>query len=308
MVDFSGVLSRLPTRADVLAAADRVPRGRDAASPFVAGDTVGRAAAVVADVVASGMSASVQYLAVEGIVGPARLAAFQTIEALANEDLGHGNDLAVDPVALGLGSTPTASVRTNLAAICAAADEAGLTVTLLGALHDDVAGVLELHASLRDEFPDLGVTVAANLLRSESDCLDLAGAGSRVRLVRRSGPEPASFALTRGHEVDLAYVRCLRILMGGGARTTIATHDPTLVDIADALATRAERETGHQSYQFRLGVLTEQAEELAAAGASVSILVPFGPAWAEYVSSHIALRPASVGAALRAAVAGGADR
>ena len=294
MVDFSGVLSRLPTRADVLAAADRVPRGRDAASPFVAGDTVGRAAAVVAGVVASGMSASVQYLAVEGIGGPARLAAFQTIEALANEDLGHGNDLAVDPVALGLGSTPTASVRTNLAAICAAADEAGLTVTL--------------HASLRDEFPDLGVTVAANLLRSESDCLDLAGAGSRVRLVRRSGPEPASFALTRGHEVDLAYVRCLRILMGGGARTTIATHDPTLVDIADALATRAERETGHQSYQFRLGVLTEQAEELAAAGASVSILVPFGPAWAEYVSSHIALRPASVGAALRAAVAGGADR
>ena len=46
---------------------------------------------------------------------------------------------------------------------------------------------------------------------------------------------------------------------------------------------------------------------LAAAGAAVSILVPFGPAWAEYVSSHIALRPASVGAALRAVI-GGTDR
>ena len=308
MVDFSGVLSGLPTRADVLAAADRVPRGKQAASPFVAGDTVGGAAAAVADVVAGGMSASVQYLAVPQIVGPARLAAFQTVEALAGEDLGHGNDLAVDPVALGLGLAPSASVRADLAAICAAASDGGLPVTRTEVAHDDTAGVLELHASLRDEFPDLGVSVAANLLRSESDCLDLAAGGTRVRLVRRSGPEPASFALTRGHEIDLAYVRCLRILMGGGARTTIATHDPILVDIADALATRAERESGHQSYQFRLGVQPQQAEELAAAGAAVSILVPFGPAWAEYVSTHIALRPASVGAALRAAVIGGTDR
>ena len=45
--------------------------------------------------------------------------------------------------------------------------------------------------------------------------------------------------------------------------------------------------------QVFVGDPAEQAEELAAAGASVSILVPFGPAWAEYVSSHIALRPAS---------------
>lgn len=306
MVDFSAVLNRLPKRQDVLAAADRMPRGRDAASPFVAGETVGGAVHVVAEVVASGMTAAVQYLAVPGIVGPARLSAFQEIEALANEDLAEGNDLMLDPEALGLGSSGIDAVRADLAAICAAARDAGLTVSLLGVEHDQVADALGLQAALRGEFPDLGVTIAANVLRSESDCLDLADSGSRVRLVRRVAAEPAAVALTRPHEIDLAYVRCLRLLMTGGARTTIATHEPTLVDIADALVTRSER--GGQGFQFRLGVLTEQARELVATGCAVSILVPYGPAWAEYVATHIALRPASVGAAVRAAIAGGTQR
>ena len=307
MVGFDAVLKRLPKRQDVLATADRVPRGRDAASPFVAGDTVARAVEVVEAVVAEGMSASVQYLAVPGIVGPARLSAFQDIEALANEDLAEGNDLMLDPVALGLGSSSASTVRADLAAICAAAGEAGLTVTLDGVRHDDVAEALGLYAALRAEFPALGFTVAANLMRSEADCLDLAGTGARVRLVRRVAPEPAAVALTRAHEVDLAYVRCLRLLTGGGAHTTVATHDATLVDIAEALAVRSER-PGQLGFQFRLGVLPDQAAELAAAGAAVSVLVPYGPAWAEYVTAHIALRPASVGAAVRAAIAGGAER
>lgn len=304
-VPFNAVLSRLPGRAQVLAAADRLPRGRDAVSPFVAGEGVGEAVDAVAEVVAAGMTATVQYLGNPEVTGLARLADVQVVEALANEDLAEGNDVLVDLPALGLGTASRTAVRADLAALCAAAGEVGLTVTIGGVGHELVESALAVHAALVGEFPDLGMTLPANLHRSEGDCLDLAERRSRVRLIRRETDEPADVALSKSHEIDMAYVRCLRLLLVQGARTTVATHDPTLLEIAEALGTRAGLTPEQFGYQFRRGVASEMAAELAATGAAVSIVVPFGPSWAPYVADRIALRPAAVTAALRAAIVGG---
>lgn len=293
------VLGRIPSRDDVLDAVDRMSWAKEAATPFVAGDSVAGALSVVADVAATGMAASVCYLPERNAPGMVRLVAFQAIEAMGDADLAEGNDLCLDPVGLGLGTSAANTLRADVAALAAAAAEVGMSVTLDGVPHDLVAETVELRAALAPEFPDIGMTVSANLLRSETDCLDLAAAGARVRLLRRGTQEPAGVAHTRGHDVDKAYVRCLRRLTEG-ARTIVATHDPTLLEIAAALADRADSEPG-LGYQFRLGMVGEQAHELAAAGAPVSVLVPFGPDWAGYVARHVTLRPSAVGAALRAA-------
>ena len=298
-----GLRIRIPGRRDVAGALDRLPAARVAVSPFVAGESVASAVAAVGEVMSRGMSASVLYLPTAEALGTARLADMQVISALADEDLSEGTDLTLDLAALGLGTTSAEALRTDVAAVAGAAAAAGMTVTLAGLAHDQVDTVLRLRSELAAEYPDLGVTLGANLLRSEGDCVDLAAAGARVRLVKREADEPAGVAFVRPHDVDKSYVRCLRALMAG-APTTVATHDTRLIEIAAALAARSDRDPGHFGYQFRRGLRDEQAAELVATGASVSILVPFGPDWPTYVATRIALTPSAVGQAVRAAVSG----
>lgn len=307
MVDFGAVLRRIPTRAEVVGSIDQLALARDAASPFVPGESVGSAVEAVREAAESGMSASVLYLPLPDAQEAARVASLQVIEALAIEDLSVGTDLAVDPVALGLGRVGEQTLRSELARLCAAAARAGMTVTFTSVSHDLVEPVLALRDVLVAEVPDVGVTLTANLHRTEGDCLDLARSGARVRLLRREVAEPSGVAFTDPHEIDRAFVRCTRLLMDSGARPVIATHDQRLLDIAGALAERAERTPDECTFQFRRGVAEARAAELVAAGAAVSILVPFGPDWAAYVARWIAMRPSSVGKAVGAAI-GRSDR
>lgn len=302
MVDFSGLLARMPSRNSIASALEQAPATRSAASPFVPGETVASAVTAVEGVERSGMSASVAYLPDPQALAACLLVHMQTIEALDSAGLAQGADLMVDMAALGLsrGADP-ASAAADLAILCAAAEEVGMSVTLDEVAHEYVNSTLSIHASLAGEHLDLGVTIAANLLRSEADCGDLARAGARVRLVRGVA-QPHGLAHAPAHEVDKAFIRCLRLLMGVGARTIVATHDPTLIEIATAVAVRSGREPGHHSFQFRLGVRPEAAADLVSTGSQVGILVPFGPDWARYMSRRIALKPNSVGRAARAAL------
>lgn len=302
MAQFGSVLRRLPNRESILAAIDRIPVAREAVSPFVPGETVAAAVAAVADVVAAGMSASVTYLPAADAEGTCLLAYMQAIEALDEDHVAEGNDLTVDLVALGLGEASRAAVAADVAALCGAATRVGMTVTFAGLPASAVDDALAIHAQLIADHPDLGFTVAANLFRSEGDCLDLAAVGARIRLIKREANESVAVAFTRPNEVDKAYVRCMRILMARGARTIVATHDSRLIEIAAALAERSDRDPGHHCYQFRRGVIADRAVELVAAGAAVSILVPYGPDWATYMSRRIALKPSSVSQVARAAV------
>jgi proline dehydrogenase len=307
MVDFKGLRLRILQREDLAGTLERVPAARGAVSPFVAGESVASAVAAVGEVMGRGMAASVLYLPLQDSQGAARVADMQVISALDDEDLSDGTDLILDLVALGLGRTSSEALATDVAAVCSAASKVGMSVTLAGLSHDHVPVALRLRAELADEFPALGVTLGANLLRTEADCLDLAAAGARVRLVKREAPEDSGVAFTKAHDVDKSYVRCLRTLMSG-ARTVVATHDQRLIEIAAALAERSDRDPGHYTYQFPRGLLDDLAAELVAAGAPISILVPFGPDWPTYVATRLALTPGAVGQAVRAATGGGGEK
>jgi proline dehydrogenase len=306
MLDISGVLRRLPSVDAVSSAIDRLPAARQAASPFVAGDSVASAVAGVAEAMAAGMTASVLYLPTAQARGAARLVHMQVIEALSGQDLSEGNDLAVDLGDLGLGrGIDGDALQSELAALCSAAGAAGMTVTFMGLRHPHVGEALAVFSDLVDSFPDLGFTVAANLLRSEGDCIDLADWGARVRLIRREWAEPGHVAFTAAHDIDRAFVRCARVLIGGGARVVVSAHDPTLVEITSALVLRDEAGPDRHSHQFRRGLVGEQAAELAATGGAVAVLVPFGPDWPTYVAHHITPTLSTLGQAARAAAGRG---
>jgi proline dehydrogenase len=182
----------------------------------------------------------------------------------------------------------------NVRTICHAARNAGTTVTLDMEDHTTTDATLGTLRELRKDFPETGAVLQAYLHRTEADCRDLAYEGSRVRLCKGAYNEPESVAFQAKHEVDLSYVRCLKVLMAGQGYPMIASHDPRMVDIAGALATRNGRAQGTYEYQMLYGIRPDEQRRLAEAGEKVRVYVPYGEEWYGYLMRRLAERPSNL--------------
>ena len=281
------------------------PLTRAVVDRYVAGETTGDAVRVARQLRAEDLLVTLDYLG-EDTTDAGRASAvadeyIQLLGKLAAEGLTHGGavEVSVKPTAVGL-FLPSDGERTateNIARICAAARDAGTTVTLDAEEHTAVDAALRIADRLRAEFGDLGSVVQAALRRSETDCRSLATPGTRVRLCKGAYSEPESEAFTSRHEIDRSYARCLRILMEGPGFPMIATHDPRLIQIASALALR--RAPGSFEYQMLYGIRADEQRRLAATGARVRVYVPYGNDWYAYLVRRLAERPANLAFFLR---------
>jgi proline dehydrogenase len=182
----------------------------------------------------------------------------------------------------------------NARRICQAASNAGTTVTLDMEDHTTTDSTLGILAELRQDFPETGAVLQAYLHRTEGDCKDLAYAGSRVRLCKGAYKEPETVAFPDRHQVDLSYVRCLKVLMAGDCYPMVASHDPRMIEIAGALAARNDRAQGSYEYQMLYGIRPEEQKRLARSGETVRVYVPYGEEWYGYLMRRLAERPSNV--------------
>jgi proline dehydrogenase len=185
----------------------------------------------------------------------------------------------------------------NARRICAAAGVVGTTVTLDMEDHTTTDSTLGILRELRVDFPWVGAVLQAYLKRTEQDCRDLAHAGSRVRLCKGAYQEPASVAFQDKTDVDLSYVRCLKVLMAGRGYPMVASHDPRLIAIAHELA--AERTSDSYEFQMLYGIRPDEQRRIAANGNRMRVYVPYGEEWYGYFMRRLAERPANVAFFLR---------
>jgi proline dehydrogenase len=295
------------------AASPRVKRGvqvapltRGIVNRFVAGEDVASALAASRQLVASGLLASIDRLG-EDTTEPEQAAATATayvdlLNNLAEAGLAEFCEVSLKLSSLGqaLGADGDQIALEHARVVCAAARDAMTTVTIDMEDHTTTDATLAALHALREDFPSVGAVVQAQLLRTEADCRDLAGAGSRVRLCKGAYREPASVAHQDRAAVDLSYVRCLRILMRGKGYPMVATHDPRLVGIAGAMAVQAARAKGDYEYQMLFGVRPDEQHRLAARGEKIRVYLPYGGEWYPYLMRRLAERPANVTFFLRA--------
>lgn len=219
---------------------------------------------------------------------------------LGTAGLAHSTEVSVKLSAMGLLCGGETIALKNTRRICAAARAVGTTVTVDMEDHTTVDSTLCVLARLRTEFPSAGAVVQSYLRRAEQDCRDLATAGARVRLCKGAYAEPAAVAFQHKDEVDRSYVRCLRILMSGGAYPMVASHDPRMIAIAKELAARAGHTAGDYEFQMLYGIRPEEQRRIVAAGHTLRVYVPYGDQWYAYFMRRLAERPANVEFFLRA--------
>lgn len=266
---------------------------------YVPGETLIDALAAAEALVADGLKVTLDHLGEdtrsEQQAEATVHAYLDLLDALAERRLTSAAEVSVKLTALGLrlpGGQDLA--RRHAARICARAREVGTTVTLDMEDHTVTDATLEVLAALRREFPETGGVLQAYLHRTEADCCALAMPGSRVRLCKGAYDEPPAVAWRHRHEVDLSYVRCLKVLMSGPGYPMVASHDPRMVAIARHLAAEAGRGPGDHELQMLYGVRPEEQRRLAAAGETVRVYLPYGTEWWAYLVRRLAERPANL--------------
>jgi proline dehydrogenase len=160
---------------------------------------------------------------------------------------------------------------------------------------------LRLYRELRESGIDnVGVVLQAYLRRTLDDIQALADLKPNVRICKGIYIEPPALAFTDYDAVRENYVRALDALLESGAYVGIATHDEWL--IGRALERVAGLDPSEYELQMLLGVRSERASELVAAGHRLRIYVPFGEHWYQYSLRRLQENPAMAGTIARATV------
>jgi proline dehydrogenase len=213
--------------------------------------------------IAAGLLPDGVHVALEHVPGPGQDAAAEFAELIARvRDAGIA---AACELTLPVDRLGAAAARDLLAA----ATTDGLGVALTGAS----ASVL----AVTDGAPEARIVVPAGRSDAEETCR--ASADGLVRLTAG-----------RGTAADLAFVRCLNVLMAVGGRPAVAAGDPRLVAITGERAAWNDRSPDSWEYVMSYGIRIEQQRRLVAAGCAVRVAVPSGPGAAAALVRRVAAR------------------
>jgi proline dehydrogenase len=286
----------------------RLPVSSGIVNRYVPGEATAQAVEATRELVEAGLHVTLDFLGEDTLdeaQAEATVGAYvDLLEQLAEAGLARNAEASVKLSAIGqaLPEIGPKLATENARRICRAARHAGTTVTLDMEDHTTTDLTLTALRELRKDFPETGAVVQAYLYRTEQDCRALAHEGSRVRLCKGAYNEPEEVAYQDRHDVDKSYVRCLKVLMAGEGYPMVATHDPRLIKIASALATRHGRMPGTYEFQMLYGIRGDEQKRLAGVGEKVRVYVPYGDEWYGYLMRRLAERPSNLTFFLRSLV------
>lgn len=280
---------------------EAAPVSRQVVARYVPGTAARDAIRAAGDLRTTGRLATIDYLGEDTTdraqADHTREMYLSVIEGLVRADLARGGaaevSLKLSAVGQALPVDGEAIALENARLICQAAADAGTTVTLDMEDHTTTDSTLSVLRDLRADFPWVGAVLQSYLHRTVADCRDLAGAGSRVRLCKGAYREPTSVAFQDAEEIDLNYVRCLKVLMAGQGYPMVASHDPRLLEIASSLASVNRREPESFEFQMLYGVRPLEQMRVADRGNQMRVYIPFGDQWYGYLMRRMAERPAN---------------
>jgi proline dehydrogenase len=250
------------------------------ASRYVAGPTIDDALGEARDLAGHGIGSSIDCFGesvTDSATADAVVTAYRELAA-ALERAPDGTYLSVDLSHLGLDLPDGATGRLRTIAEVL---PAGSAIQVGAEQTDRTDRILAAVTEVGRAGAPVWATLQANLRRSEADGRALIEAGVPIRLVKGAYVEDPASAYAWGEPTDLAFVRLAHALHGGGAVISLATHDAAL---REALV----RALPNVGVEMLMGVRTEDAQALAAAGVPVRVYVPYGENWFRYAMRRLA--------------------
>ena len=266
---------------------------------FIAGESVDEAIAAARKVEAQGLLQTLDSLGESiGTLADADTATREYLTVIdAVVGAGIGRNLSLKLTQIGL-AVDRASTVDNLRRILDRATGFFVRIDMENSPYTAVT--LNIFETLWNQgYRHMGVVLQADLRRSEADLDRINQLGARIRLVKGAYREPKAIAYQKKAEVDLAFARLMRRLLVEGNYPAVATHDPTMLDLARKYAD--ELGVGRDRFEFQMlyGIRRDLQAALHSQGYRVRVYIPFGRQWFPYFMRRLGERPANVGFVLR---------
>lgn len=292
----------------VVGALPLVPKAivKTVARRYIAGPHCADAVQVTKDLMANGARSTIDVLG--EFVTDRNRAVHETATAGTVLDAIHDNALAsylsVKLTSLGLDIDRDFAFQ-NLRSLVERARSYGLFVRMdmENTPYTDVT--LDFYRRMRkDGFDNIGVVLQAYLHRTEADVRSLIDYQPSVRLCKGIYVEDASVAIKDADGIRDNYRKLLRLLVDGGSRVHIATHDEALIVDAERLIAERALSTERYEFQMLLGVREDRRDTLIGRGHGVRIYVPFGEDWYGYSTRRLKENPQVAGYVAKAILTG----
>ncbi|MCS7197881.1 MAG: proline dehydrogenase family protein [Candidatus Bipolaricaulota bacterium] len=159
---------------------------------------------------------------------------------------------------------------------------------------------LDLYEALRREgFDNVGPVIQAYLRRSARDVERLIEWGVKVRICKGAYQEPPSIAFPSKRDVDRNYIKLLEMFFSAraqekGVYPAIATHDEKIIRWAIAYVREHNIPRDRFEFQMLYGIRRDLQLKLAQEGYRVRVYVSYGTHWYPYFMRRLAERPANV--------------
>jgi proline dehydrogenase len=278
----------------------RTPLARRMPLRFVAGTTLEQAVAVVRELNAAGMQATLDHLGEsvsdQATAEQAAAAYVEAIERIAAERLDANVSIKLTQMGLDLGVDVC---RTVLRPVLDAGKRHGIFVRIDMESSDYVDRTLEVVRGMRAEGYDTGPVIQSYLHRSKADVTALAAEGARVRVCKGAYAEPIAIAWHDRATIGQSFVELCEALMDAGTYTGVATHDPDMIEAISRHASSHGIGPDRFEFQMLYGIRRDLQRALVADGWRMRVYVPFGTEWWPYFMRRLAERPANVMFVLR---------
>ena len=268
---------------------------RNAASRFIAGDTLDDAIEVVRQANLSGIKAILDLLGENtGSREDAHRACDELIGAQQRLHL-EGADcyLSIKLTQLGLHQDRDFCEQ-NLGRITGHARSLGKFICVDMEDSACTEKTLEIVEKTHARSGNAGTVIQAYLYRSEQDLIRMMDRGIRIRLVKGAYMEPESISYRRKKDTDANFIKLMKLLLENGAYPAIATHDASMIMATEEFA--RTKKIPRESFEFQMlyGIRRDLQRRLAREGYNVRLYIPYGSHWYPYFMRRLAERPANI--------------
>lgn len=154
---------------------------------------------------------------------------------------------------------------------------------------------LQMYRKLAGDFDNVGIVLQAYLKRTPEDIDAYADLKPVTRICKGIYIEPAALAYQDYEKVRAQYLLCLQKMLDNGQFVGIATHDPWLIEQAEAEIARRGLPPDAYEFQMLLGVAEPLRAQLIERGHRLRVYIPYGPDWYAYATRRLQENPSIAG-------------
>lgn len=148
--------------------------------------------------------------------------------------------------------------------------------------------ILNIYKKTSKLYPNVGITIQAQLYRSKNDVQELIHLPGKIRVVKGAFQEPSDIAMARSTKLNSRYLKFVEQLIEANHPVSIATHDETLIREIEC-----RQYLNHPQVEIEMlyGIRPDLLRNLKDKGYNCKVYLPYGKEWYLYLCHRIAEYP-----------------